>query len=107
MNSIWGVVAILAVVYVLLVSAYVYAPLPGRGRRRAQFRRLVRCDQGHVFYRQWIPGVSTAIRYGRTRGAWCPVGCHPSIIRRIDPHGLTSAERTQLEDWVAAGSPRA
>ena len=107
MNSIWGVVAIVAVIYVVLVTGYVYAPLPGRGRRKAQFRRLVRCNQGHVFYRQWIPGMSTAIRYGRSRGAWCPVGRHPSVIRRVDPQGLTAVERSQLDEWLAAGSPRA
>lgn len=45
---------------------------------------VVQCRDGHVFTTDWIPGVSfKAIRLGRDRYQYCPVGDHWTFVTRV------------------------
>jgi hypothetical protein len=46
-----------------------------------RFDRPVRCKEGHLFTTIWIPLASLkAIRLGRRRFQYCPVGHHWSMV---------------------------
>lgn len=67
-----------------------------------RFDRVVRCGAGHYFTTIWVPLVSLkAVRLGRRRFQYCPVGRHWTRVERIDdPDVLTrvSEEAAQHHD---------
>lgn len=54
----------------------------------------VRCRAGHVFTTIWVPGVSIkAIRFGKRRYQWCPVGEHRTWVTPAPWSTLSERER--------------
>jgi hypothetical protein len=54
---------------------------------------IARCSAGHLFTSTWVPlGSLKAVRLGRKRYQRCPVGRHWTMIERVDPATLTTAE---------------
>ena len=71
-----------------------------RSRIGAGFVATVECGRGHHFRTGWIPGMSLkAIRLGRSRVQWCPVGRHFSVIQRVE---VSDAEAQSLTAWGVA-----
>jgi hypothetical protein len=59
-----------------------------------RFERIVQCADGHLFATIWIPFVSLkAVRLGRRRYQFCPVGRHWVRVIRVDERDLTASER--------------
>jgi hypothetical protein len=60
----------------------------------ARFEQPVRCSSGHLYTTIWVPfGSLKAVRLGRSRLQYCPVGHHWARVRRLD--ALSRAEREQ------------
>ena len=61
-----------------------------------RFETPVRCERGHLYTTLWVPLASIkGVRLGRRRYQRCPVGAHWSWTERVDPAGLSSAERAE------------
>lgn len=59
-----------------------------------RFERPVRCRDGHLFTTIWVPfGSLKALRLGRRRFQYCPVGHHWTMVTRLNP---ASARRKDL-----------
>jgi hypothetical protein len=72
----------------LAFAGAVIAPRLGRVRRALD--TVVRCGSGHLFTTLWFRlGSFKAIRLGRRRVQWCPVGRHFAIVRRVDQSELS------------------
>jgi hypothetical protein len=51
----------------------------------ARFDRPVRCSRGHLFTTTWVPLASVkAVRLGRRRFQYCPVGRHWALVEPVD-----------------------
>jgi len=75
----------------LILFAFALAGLLGAFDR---FARPVRCRDGHLFTTLWVPfGSLKALRLGRRRFQYCPVGHHWTIVTRLDQ---SSAGRKDL-----------
>jgi len=54
---------------------------------------VVRCGSGDLFTTLWFgPGSFKALRFGKSRFQWCPVGHHLAVIRRVDESTLSPEE---------------
>lgn len=59
----------------------------------SRFDRPVRCSAGHSYTTIWLPlGSLKAVRLGRRRFQWCPVGGHWAVVQRIDTTNASPAE---------------
>jgi hypothetical protein len=59
-----------------------------------RFERPVRCRKGHLFTTIWVPfGSLKALRLGRKRFQYCPVGHHWTMVTLVDE---ASARRKDL-----------
>ncbi len=59
-----------------------------------RFEQIVRCKAGHLYTTTWVPlGSLKAVRLGRRRFQFCPVGRHWSTVERVDPTTLREDER--------------
>ncbi len=59
-----------------------------------RFAQPVRCRDGHLFTTIWVPfGSLKALRFGRKRFQYCPVGRHWTTVTRLDE---ASARRKDL-----------
>jgi hypothetical protein len=57
----------------------------GVTRLLKQFDRPVRCSRGHLFTTTWVPLASVkAVRLGRRRFQYCPVGHHWALVEPVD-----------------------
>lgn len=75
----------------VLLLAFALAGLLGALER---FERPVRCRKGHLFTTIWVPfGSLKALRLGRKRFQYCPVGNHWTMVTRLDE---ASARRKEL-----------
>ncbi len=75
----------------LFLLAFALAGLLGAFER---FERPVRCRDGHLFTTIWVPfGSLKALRLGRKRFQYCPVGHHWTMVTRLDE---ASARRKDL-----------
>ena len=75
----------------LLLAGFAAAGLLGALER---FERPVRCREGHLFTTIWVPFASLkALRLGRKRLQYCPVGHHWTTVTRLDQG---SARRKEL-----------
>ena len=64
-----------------------------------RYDRPVRCRAGHLFTTTWVPlGSLKAVRLGRRRFQYCPVGHHWTSVRPLDP---TLAGADELEQAAA------
>jgi hypothetical protein len=69
-------------------------------------RKIVRCSQGHVYSSIWIPWASLkAVRLGRRRLQWGPVGGHFAMTQRVDPETLAADDRAAAESVRDAPLP--
>lgn len=67
---------------ILLLLGFALAGLLGALGR---FERPVRCREGHLFTTIWMPFASLkALRLGRRRFQYCPVGHHWTTVTRLD-----------------------
>ena len=58
-----------------------------------RFERPVRCSADHLFTTIWIPlGSLKAVRLGRRRFQYCPVGRHWAMIRPLDKGSASPKE---------------
>ena len=75
----------------LIMLGFALAGLLGAFER---FERPVRCRDGHLFTTIWVPfGSLKALRLGRRRFQYCPVGHHWTTVTRLDE---TSTRRKDL-----------
>lgn len=83
------------VVPALVVALLIVLPLLSRRRGyNPGGNTVVRCRQGHVFTTIWLPGASLkAVRLGRKRLQWCPVGKHWTLVAPVKDADLTLDER--------------
>jgi hypothetical protein len=66
----------------LILLGFAVAGLLGAFKR---FERPVRCRDGHLFTTIWVPFASLkALRLGRKRFQYCPVGHHWTTVTRLD-----------------------
>lgn len=64
-----------------------------------RFERPVRCSSGHLFTTIWIPLASLkALRLGRRRMQYCPVGHHWAMVAPAD---RSTASSEDLENAAA------
>ena len=69
-----------------------------------RFNTPVRCSAGHLFTTIWIPLLSLkALRLGRKRYQYCPVGHHWATVNRLDlddapPDPQQLAEAARVHD---------
>jgi hypothetical protein len=84
----------------LLAAALLIEPLAMKLRGYPLGGKLiVRCRRGHLFTTIWIPGASLkAIRLGRWRVQYCPVGRDWSIVVPVRESELTDDEKRLARD---------
>jgi hypothetical protein len=69
-------------------------------------RKIVRCSRGHLYSSIWIWGTSIkAVRWGRRRWQWCPVGGHFAMTERVDPATLSAEEQSAAQSVRDAPLP--
>ena len=60
---------------------------------------VVRCSSGHLFTTLWFPpGSFKALRLGKSRFQWCPVGRHLAVVRRVDQAEVSSADLAEAHE---------
>jgi hypothetical protein len=78
------VIVILILIIVLIPVGFAAVRLGRTTRADGRFQTPVRCRDGHVFTTSWIPFVSfNAVRLGRSRFQYCPVGRHWTFVTPI------------------------
>jgi hypothetical protein len=64
-----------------------------------QFDVPVRCSKGHLFTTIWMPlGSLKAMRLGRKRWQYCPVGHHFATVERLYPNSSSEEELKQAAE---------
>ncbi len=95
------VIGIIVIVLAVATAAARRAGYPGMGGNT-----VVRCRAGHLFTTIWIPGASVkAVRLGRTRFQYCPVGRHWTLVRPVKDSDLTDADRREAAEHHDARIP--
>ncbi len=72
----------------MIIVAAIAARRLGRRAHSGGYRMgsnvLVRCRDGHLFRTTWVPYATvTAVRLGRMRYQFCPVGRHWSLVTPV------------------------
>jgi len=67
---------------------------------------IVQCRKGHLFRTVWVPLVSfKAVRLGRLRFQYCPVGKHWTLVAPVDPAQLTEEQRRLANERLDSALP--
>lgn len=81
----------------LAFAGAVIAPRIARVRRSLD--TVVRCSSGHLFTTLWFPlGSFKALRFGKSRLQWCPVGRHVAVVRRADQAELSADDLAEAHE---------
>jgi hypothetical protein len=69
------------------------ASIPAGREHHNKYDRIVRCSDDHLYTTIWAPNVSLkGLRLGQTRGQWCPLGHHFSLVKPVKIGDLTMEE---------------
>jgi len=87
-------IALLVVAAVVLLQVGTTVVARRRGYSGMGGNTVVRCRDGHLFTTVWVPLASLkAVRLGRWRFQYCPVGRHWALVAPVKESELTAEEK--------------